>query len=350
MIGIPDLEYHLSVWAADDPARRDLATAIVRLAEAGRAMSELVGQGALAGLLGASTGRCGVLEQQRSLDLVANRLFLDAARRAPVAGFLSEELALPVEISAGASLLIAVDPLDGASDLDAGISVGTTFSIMPAPRTASSRDDLAQAFMQPGSHQLAAGAMIYGAFTALAMTVGEGTHLFTLDRRSGRFVLTAPNVCIPAEATEFAIDAATARHWPPATRTYIDDCQRGRDGPRSKDFSMRWTGSMVAELFRVLTRGGIVLCPGDNRVNQQCGVLRLLYQANPLAFLIEQAGGVAVSGATPCRDVVPVDTHQCAPFAAGSRDEVARVVRLHLNPDATGERSQLFGHRGLFWT
>ncbi len=313
-------------------------------------MSELVGQGALAGPLGASTGRCGVLGQQRSLDLVANGLFLDAARHAPVAGFLSEELALPVGISAGASLLIAVDPMDGASDLDAGISVGSTFSILPAPRTALSGDDLAKAFMQPGSQQLAAGIMLYGAFTALAMTVGEGTHLFTLDRRSGRFMLTAADVCIPAEATEFAVDAATARHWPPATRTYIDDCQRGQDGPRSKDFSMRWTGSMVAEVFRVLTRGGIVLCPGDNRVTHQSGVLRLLYQANPLAFLIEQAGGAAVSGATPCRDLVPVEAHQCAPFAAGSRDEVARVVRLHLNPDATGERSQLFGHRGLFWT
>ena len=345
-----DLEQHLAHWADGNPLRRDVAATVSALAGAGRLIAGLIGQGALAGPLDYRTGPCSIKEQQRSLDLLANGILLDAVRQAPVAAFVSEELAVPLSVNAAMPLLVAADPIDGATGAGAGICLCSTFSILPAHASGGGGGSQTADFNQPGSRQLAAGLLLYGAFTALALTVGAGTHIFTLDRTSDRFLLTSGNVRIPVEAGACAIEMSGARHWPPEIRTYIDDCQRGRDGPRGKDFAMRWSGSVTAEAFHVLTQGGIVLRPGDVRVEAPACELALLYQIAPLAFLIEQAGGAAISGARECRNMIPTGLHDTAPFAAGSRDEIARLLRLQLHPDAPGERSQLFGHRGLFWT
>ncbi len=350
MIAVQDLDRHLANWAGSDPLRRDVSTTVAALAGAGRMISALLAQGALAGPLACPTGHCSIRHQQSLLDLMANGVFQDAVRHAPVAGYVSEELAAPLPIQPGASLLVAVDPIEGSSEADAGLQLSSTFSVL-AVQGAGANGTVAPAeFIQPVSAQLAAGLIVYGAFTALALTLGAGTHIFTLDRASDRFLLTASHVQIPAETDVFAIDMGGSRHWPPAIRTYIDDCQRGRDGPRARDFKMRWSGSASAEVFRILLQGGIALSPGDVRGTSHAGELAQLYQIAPMAFLIEQAGGKSVCGANDCRNMTPSGLHDTAPFAAGSREEIARLVRLHLNPDAPGERSQLFGHRGLFWS
>lgn len=348
--GTQDLELHLSAWAEGDRLRRDVASTVLALAGAGRMIAGLLGQGALAGRLDYATDRCGIREQQSSLDLMANRIFQDAIRQSPVAAYISEELAVPLPIRAGAPLLVAVDPIDGAPEAAAGMGSSSTFAILPARAAAAGSAADPADFVQPISSQLAAGTIIHGAFTALAVTVGCGTHIFTLDRASDQFLLTAPDVQIPAETDAFAIDISNSRHWPSAIRTYIEDCQRGRDGPRAKDFTMRWSGSFAAEVFRILQRGGIAISPGDHRVSSRIGELAQLYQIAPLTFLIAQAGGAAVCGADDCRNMIPTGLHDTAAFAAGARDEINRLVRLHLDPDAPGERSQLFGHRGLFWS
>lgn len=348
MAGASDLERHLSTWAAASQPRRDVADVVLAMAQAARDISDLLSRGALAGPLGASTGRCAAADEQRSLDLIANGRLLDAARSAPVAGFLSKETAVPIAINGRASLLLAVDPIDAALGFETGAPVGTTFAILPSPAAAAG-DDLSTQFLQAGSRQLAGGAFLYGPFTALALTVGDGTHIFTLDRVQGRFVTTDASIQIPAVTQQFAINTANARHWGAAVRAYVDDCQRGRDGPRARDFGMRWTGSPVADIWRILVRGGIYIDPGDPRDGGHGGRLRSIYQANPLAFLVEQAGGVAAAATARRLDLVPGNIHQRTPLIAGSRDEVDYVIRLHLEPDAPGERSQLFGHRGLFW-
>lgn len=346
-----DLASWLASWAGADPARREVADVVAALARAARAVSELVGRGPLAGPLGAATGRCGIADQQRSLDLVANGAMLEAVRAAPVVAYLSEELALPVALAPGAPLLVAVDPIVGSDAIETGGGIGTVFSILAAAAadTRNVSDAEALGFLQPGSRQLAAGFFLYGSFTALALTVGEGTHLFTLDRAAGRFLPTASDVLIPADADEVAVDTSAMRHWSAAVRTYVEDCQRGDEGPRARNFALRWSGAVLADVYRILIRGGLLLCPAGPFADAPGGV-PLLYQANPLAFLVEQAGGGAAAAATRCLDVVPDDLHQHVPLFAGSRADVAHVVRLHLNPDASGERSQLFGHRGLFWT
>lgn len=348
----PDLDHYLKTWAGSDPSRRDVAVTLSAMARAARAISELAGQGALAGPLGASTGKSGPTDEQKNLDLVAHGTIHEALRSTPVAWLLSEEEEAPVAVNAGAPLLVAIDPIDGSSNIDAGTTIGTIFSVLPAaenPPNAAGRGTVdAAGFLVPGSRQLAAGFFIYGSFTALALTVGQGTHLFTLDRASARFLTTATDIQIGAETREYAINGSNQRHWDGAIRTYVEDCLRGRDGPRSKDFNMRWTASPVADVYRILTRGGIFLYPGDARDGYHNGRLRLVYEANPLAYVIEQAGGAAASGESRILNIVPHALHEHTPFIAGSREEVAYVVRLHLEPQASGESSPLFGRRGLF--
>jgi fructose-1,6-bisphosphatase I len=203
------------------------------------------------------------------------------------------------------------------------------------------------AFLQPGVNQLAGGFFVYGPQTVLVVTVGAGTQIFTLDRRSGSFLLTQAKVEIPVRASEYAINDSNLRHWDDPVRIYIEDCRRGKEGPRGRDFNMRWTGSPVADIYRIVSRGGIYLYPGDKRRAFRNGRLRLIYEANPLAWVIEQAGGAASTGRERVLEVKPDSLHQRVPLIAGSRTEVEHVMRLHDGAQLRGERSPLFSRRGL---
>jgi fructose-1,6-bisphosphatase I len=320
--------------------------AIIRLAEACRQISCLVGRGALAGALGSETGKQSGADPQKDVDVRANDLIVAALKGAPVATLASEELEWALPINPGAPLAVAVDPIDGSSNIDANLSIGTIFTILPSRANGTDTSS----FLQPGTSQLAAGFVVYGPYTTLALTVGEGTQMFTLDRGSGSFMLTHPTVTIPVATREYSINASNYRHWDEAMRTYVDDCLRGTDGPRGKNFNMRWTASPVADVYRILSRGGIFLYPGDKRENYTQGRLRLVYEANPIAWIVEQAGGAASTGSERILDIVPGAIHQRTPFIAGSKTEVEYVVKLHHEPHGAGERSPLFARRGLFRT
>jgi len=333
------LKQFLAQWVDQDAARADVGLTLLALAAACRRISELIAAGALAGALGATRGEHGAGDTQKELDVRANDLVLDALNDAPVAALASEELETALTLHADAPLIVAIDPLDGSSNIDTNVSVGTIFSVLPADEAV---------FLKPGDRQLAAGYAIYGPQTALVLTTGEGTHVFTLDRASGQFRLTVARVCVPKKTREFAINASNHRHWDEPIRIYVDDCLKGSEGPRGEDFNMRWIASMVAEAHRVLARGGVYLYPGDLRHGYRHGRLRLIYEANPVAWLIEQAGGAASTGICRILDIVPERIHQRVPLIFGSRDEVERLDRYHRDPYPLGERSPLFGRRGLF--
>jgi fructose-1,6-bisphosphatase I len=341
-----DLGSFLDRWASKDSARADVATTLIRIAEACVRIGNLVATGSLAGALGAETGQQSGADPQKEVDVRANDLVIAALKDAPVATLGSEELEWPLTINPGAPLAVAVDPIDGSSNIDANISVGTIFTLLPA--RANGVDG--SSFLQPGTAQLAAGFAVYGPFTSLVLTVGAGTQVFTLKRSTGEFLLTNPAVEIPAATREYAINASNYRHWDETIRTYVDDCLRGQDGPRGKNFNMRWTASPVCDIYRILSRGGIFLYPSDLRENYTMGRLRLVYEANPLAWVIEQAGGAASNGFERILGIAPASLHQRTPLIAGSRSEVEYVVRLSLDPHGLGERSPLFGRRGLFRT
>jgi fructose-1,6-bisphosphatase I len=330
----------LAAWAGPDPARSGIAVTVLALAHAAIEIAGLLALGALAGPLGAVTGKQGQTDPQRELDVLANGKIIEALAEAPVALLISEELDEAMAMVDGAPLLVAVDPIDGASNADTNAAVGTIFSILPN-RTHPS-------YLCVGRSQLAAGFVVYGPQTVLALTVGAGTSIYTLNPRSGQFELTAPRLAIPREAAEFAINASNHWHWDEPIRTYVDDCLRGKEGPRAADYNMRWTGSFVAEIYRILVRGGVYLYPGDRRKGYRDGRLRLVYEANPVAWLVEQAGGAASTGLMPVLDVAVTTWHQRTPVFIGSRHEVAALDRIHTDPHAITERSPLFGRRGLF--
>lgn len=338
------LEQYLKDWTLDGATRGAVSATVQAIARSSIAVSELVSKGALAGKLGRVTARAGEFDEQKEIDVIANDSLIAELRAAPVAAFASEELAEPVTLDATAPLLVASDPLDGSSNVDANVSFGMIFSVLPRHPSSTG----AAAFLRPGSHQLAAGFTVYGPQTVLALTVGSGTHVFTLDRETRQYVLTNRAVSIPTVTKEFSINSSNARFWDEPIRIYIHDCENGSSGPRGFDFNMRWTGSPVADAYRILTRGGIYLYPGDSRKGFHQGRIRLIYEANPIGFVIEQAGGRATTGKERLLDVVPVELHQKAPLIFGSIDEVDRVGRLYSGCDLKGERSPLFGRRGLF--
>jgi fructose-1,6-bisphosphatase I len=346
MNGGDTLDQHLTQWAGRDSQRVEIAATLSAIASVCRAISQLIGAGALAGALGATRGDHGAGDTQKELDVLANNMLVAGLSSAPVAALASEELDEPILLDPGAPLLVAVDPLDGSSNIDTNVSVGTIFSIVPAPAYGVPLD--AAAFLQTGLQQLAAGYAIYGPQTAFVLTTGEGTHVFTLDRSTWQFRLTAQHVRVPTRTREFAINASNHRHWDEPIRIYVDDCLKGSEGPRGEDFNMRWIASMVAEAHRVLARGGIYMYPADLRDGYAQGRLRLIYEANPIAWLIEQAGGAASTGMARILELKPASIHQRVPLLFGSRDEVARLDRYHLDPYPLGERSPLFGRRGLF--
>jgi fructose-1,6-bisphosphatase I len=337
------LAAYFAGWAAARPARLAVAATVGALVTAAIEMGELVGQGALAGPLGRLTGRKGDVDEQKEVDLLANNRIVDVLSGAPVAAVASEEMDAPLLLDEKAPLLVAVDPLDGSSNIDANASIGMIFTVLPALE----HNGDASAFLQPGVNQLAGGFFVYGPQLVLVVTVGAGTQIFTLDRRSSTFVLTHPKVEIPAHASEYAINDSNSRHWDDPIRAYVEDCRRGKDGPRGRDFNMRWTGSPVADIYRIVSRGGIYLYPGDKRREFRDGRLRLIYEANPIAWVIEQAGGAASTGRERLLEVKPTSLHQRVPLIAGSRAEVEHAVRLHDGRQMRGERSPLFSRRGL---
>lgn len=337
------LAAYFAGWAGERPARLAVAATMGALATVAIELAELLGQGALAGPLGRFTGKKGDIDEQKEIDLLANNRIVDALRGAPVAAVASEEMDAPLLLAEKAPLLVALDPLDGSSNIDANASIGTIFTVLPALE----HNEEPSAFLQRGVNQLAGGFFLYGPQTVLVSTVGAGTQVFTLDRRSGAFLLTHPKVEIPPRTSEYAINDSNSRHWDDPVRTYVDDCRRGKDGPRGRDFNMRWTGSPVADIYRIISRGGIYLYPGDKRRGFRDGRLRLIYEANPIAWVIEQAGGAASTGRERLLEVTPTSLHQRVPIIAGSRFEVEHAARLHDGRQVRGERSPLFSRRGL---
>jgi fructose-1,6-bisphosphatase I len=342
------LERHLQDWAGDDEPRQAVATTLRRITDACIAIAEIISLGPLGGNLGASRGENVDGDVQKELDMRANELLTSELSHAPVACLASEELDLPTGKDPTAPLCVAIDPLDGSSNIDTNVSVGTIFSILPmrCKQCSPSR----QCFVQPGINQLAAGYVIYGPQTALVLTVGEGTHIFTLNPDTGEFCLTAANISIPEDTHEFAINTSNFRRWDGHIRAYIDDCLKGAEGPHGKNYNTRWIASLVAECHRIMIRGGIFLYPGDRRTDYQSGRLRLAYECSPIALLAEQAGGAATTGYERILEIEPADIHQRVPLIFGSRKEVELLEHYYREAHPYQERSQLFGERGLFRT
>jgi len=330
----------------------ELNSLILDVALACKAISRRVASGELGGVLG-DAGAVNVQgETQKKLDVVANEIFLRCTEwGGQLAGMASEELdehyPVPLHFPRG-KYLLTFDPLDGSSNIDVNVSVGSIFSILRAavPGEAAGAED----FLQPGSEQVAAGYAIYGPSTILVITVGTGVHGFTLDPSLGEFFLTHHDIKLPGTTAEFAVNTSNQRFWEPAVQRYIDECLAGASGPREKDFNMRWVASLVAETHRILTRGGVFLYPRDSKDPAKEGRLRLLYEANPIALLIEQADGVATTGRERVLEVQPVELHQRIGFIFGCRDEVERIERYHaeFNDEHDGTYHPLFGQRGLY--
>jgi len=340
------IEQHLQRWAGEDTARQQVSDIVKRLTDTTIAIAGIVAQGSLDGSPGAVLGENTDGDEQKELDLIANDLLFAALQGAPVAYILSEELDEAIEIDGNATLSVAFDPLDGSSNIDTNLSIGTIFSVFQSAEGING--SRTSNILQQGTRQLAAGYVIYGPQTALVITVGEGTHIFTFCRKSRLFLLTTANVSIPEKTREFAINVSNFRHWDHPIRTYIDDCLDGDKGLRDGNFNMRWIASLVAECHRILSRGGIFLYPKDKREGYQLGRLRLIYEAQPISWVIEQAGGGATTGFQAITDVQPTDIHQRVPFIFGSREEVARVERYYAEPHVAGTPSPLFAERGLF--
>lgn len=312
-------------------ATGDFTSLLNDVVTACKVISNAVSKGALVGVMGSANSENIQGETQKQLDVITNDIMLRSNEWAGhLAAMASEEMddiyPIPERYPRGKYLLV-FDPLDGSSNVDVNISVGTIFSILRCP--AECKTPSAQAFLQPGTHQICAGYAIYGSSTMLVLTTGHGVNGFTLDRDIGEFILTHPNMTIPVDSKEFAINASNQRFWEPAVQRYVDECLAGKNGPRGKDFNMRWVASMVAEVHRILTRGGIFLYPMDSRIKAQGGKLRLLYEANPMSMLIEQAGGAASTGYERILDLQPQGLHQRVPVILGSKNEVETIIGYH---------------------
>lgn len=334
------LEAHLRAFAGDDPLRHDIAEAVRQLAVAAIKLRGLIMEGGARSPTPTPGAANAAGDIQTWLDMEADRIFTAAAWQANIAVMASEERAESLPMHKGGTLALAVDPLDGSSNVETNASIGSIFSLLPATGETS--------FAQPGRHQLAAGTIVYGPRCQMILTLGRGTRSFAYSSSFGGFVEDPRDGPIPEKTCEFAINASNYRHWDEELRLYVDDCLAGADGPRGKDFNMRWTASMVAEVSRILRRGGVYLYPSDARRPCREGRLRLLYEAMPVAFIVEQAGGAATDGIRPLLDIVPSTLHQRVPVVFGSAHEVRRIARYLTDPSSIGERSPLFGRRSLF--
>lgn len=327
---------------------------LLDIAVACKAISSAVAMGELAGNGGAVPDEAGNInvqgETQKKLDVISNRVFIERNERCGhVAGMASEEMELPYQIPSAyqrGKYLLVFDPLDGSSNIDVNVSVGSIFSILKGPD--NGRDVTEGDFLQAGSKQVAAGYAIYGPTTMLMLTVGNGVQGFTLDPRVGEFMLTHPDIKIPQDTHEFAINASNSRFWQAPIKRYVDECLKGKTGPRGKDFNMRWIASMVAEAHRILMRGGVFMYPKDSKDPKIAGRLRLLYEANPIAMIMEQAGGRCSTGEKPMLEIVPKELHQRIGLIFGSKNEVNRIETYHREPAPEKSVEPLFAHRSLF--
>jgi fructose-1,6-bisphosphatase I len=334
------LESYLDSVAVHSPGLAPACQTVSALAEAGKSISKILARGRLAGALAEVVGESLDGDGQKALDVMTNDLLRDALSVSPVAVFASEEVGEPEILDIHAKLAVAVDPLDGSSNIETLAPMGTIFSILHAAPV------VAESFLQTGRHQLAAGFLIYGPHTALVLTMGDGVRIFTLDPDQGFFVLTRDNITIPEKTREYAINGSNLRHWEPQIRFYVGELMLGKTGPRGEDFNTRWLASVVADAYRILVRGGVYLYPGDSRRDYKHGRLRLIYEANPVAMIIEQAGGSATDGHTPILDLAPNAIHQRVPLVFGSADEVKRVTDAYESKVVT--ELPLFRSRSLF--
>ncbi len=324
----------LTQYLVEQQRQNNALQAEVRLlievvARACKSIGHAVGKGSLGGVLGSLESENIQGEVQKKLDVMSNEILLEANEwGGQLAAMASEEMEtihkIPNRYPKGEYLLL-FDPLDGSSNIDVNVSIGTIFSILKAPAEASDREIHEQDFLQPGAQQVAAGYAVYGPQTMLVITLGNGVVGFTLDRETGTWMLTNENIQIPADTKEFAINMSNMRHWAPPVRQYIDDCLAGQTGPLGKDYNMRWVASMVADVHRILSRGGIFMYPWDSREPNKPGKLRLMYEANPMSFIVEQAGGMATDSVNRIMDIQPTQLHQRVGVVLGSKNEVERV-------------------------
>ncbi len=338
------LEAYLTAAVADRPALGPVGDTLRAVATAAARVAGQIALGPLspeAMPQGGSKNSDG--DVQKALDLLTDRIFMEALETAPVAVLVSEELAEAKRLKLGAPLVVAIDPLDGSSNIDNNVSIGTIISILPALADATS--DAAH-FMQPGRNQLAAGFVVYGPQTIFVLSIGAPTVAFILDPRDGTFKQIGKPLVIAEDSHEYAINSSNYRHWDPAVRAFIDDCMHGEHGRLSRNHNMRWIASMVADAYRIFMRGGVFLYPGDQRKGYTAGRLRLLYEVSPIAFLVEHAGGMATDGSRRILDIVATDIHERSPLVFGSRKVVETIVEYHTNPALATERPKPLAANG----
>ena len=338
------LRSHLDRSASQTPDGPSVAAVIAAIAAAAVDLAAVIADGPLAGITGESGGINSDGDQQKDIDLAADAMMRRALRTCPVAAILSEELALPEFLDPKAPLCVAIDPLDGSANLANNISVGTIFSIRPRG------NDILSTFFEPGTAQCAAGFVVYGPQTVLVLALDGSVDIFILDRRTQEFLLIKQGARIVPTTLEFAINASNRRHWHGPVRAYIDECLAGAKGDRGADFNMRWIGSLVAESLRILVRGGVFLYPADARPGYREGRLRLLYEAHPMALVMEWAGGTATTGRRRILEVSAKSPHQRVPLIMGSARGVRDVVAIHegIEPMFDNSDAPLFARRGLF--
>ena len=335
--GMSSLAEYLHAWAGDSEVRAHIAATVAALAAGAVLVSDMLAQGPLEG---------DEEEGSRLASRRAGALLIEALQGAPVAWVATEAMDVPVALTPGAHLAVALDPLDGGLNAAVGAPTGTIFSILPVRAMAGSHGSLA--FLQQGDRQIAAGCVLHGSYTSMALTLREGPDLFVLDRPTGTFNLVRRGLQVPAGRRVYAINAANYRYWSESVRAYVDDCIAGEAGPRGVDFNMRWLGCATAETIRVLLRGGIYLNPGDSRPDHRRGRLHLVFDAHPLALLVEQAGGAASDGIEPMLKTAARRLGERSPLVFGSREKVERVAAYETMSLPLGERSPLFGRRGLY--
>ena len=311
---------------ASNPALNDVITTVT---DVGKTISQLLRKGALADILGEAGNQNVQGEEQKKLDVLANDLLLEAlANNTHCAGVASEELDDATPANADGSLLVLFDPLDGSSNIDINMAVGTIFSILPYQRQGQISEN--SDFLQAGSQQLAAGYLLYGTSTVLALTIADNVVMFSLDPDTNDYVLIEENVQIDADTSEYAINASNYRYWQAPMQQYIDELIAGKTGVRGRDFNTRWVAAMVGDVHRILCRGGLFTYPFDTKDANKAGKLRLMYEANPMSLLIERAGGAATDAVQRILDIEPTDIHQRVPVVLGSKNEVDYVKNLHL--------------------
>ena len=311
--------------AAISAGLQDLLLAVVNTCST---LSHEVAQGALIGLLGSAGSGNVQGEVQQKLDIIANDQLMEGVKGCQsLAGLASEEMELPVAVQGTGDYLLLFDPLDGSSNIDVNVSIGTIFSILKKqdPSAPLQTSD----FLLSGRHQVAAGYVVYGPQTTMALTLGDGVVMFTLNKETGEFLLIKDTVTISPSTKEFAINMSNMRHWADPVRRYVEECLAGTTGARDKDFNMRWIASMVADVHRVLCRGGVFMYPWDKRDPKKAGKLRLMYEANPMSFLVEQAGGASINGTQTIMDLQPTGLHERVSVMLGSKEEIDRLKQYH---------------------